>query len=215
MFQDLSSILESMALNSDDEAAAEWERKRNEERIRDKLKLTGIPKRYLDATVDDPFLVAWSGNPGLGLLLQGDIGRGKTHAACALMIKMIKDGKIGGGMFITCDGLFNGIKAEFGKREQGNLLWRACNTNLLILDDVGKERLTEWSQPILFQVINDRSNDMLPTIITTNYSGRELIRKFVVDEGDLVTAKAIISRMSEYSKARIEGPDRRLRENKL
>ena len=56
---------------------------------------------------------------------------------------------------------------------------------------------------------------MLPTIITTNYSGRELINKFVVDEKDLVTAKAIISRMSEYSKLRIEGPDRRLNENKL
>ena len=126
------------------------------------------------------------------------------------MIKMIRENKIRNGMFVTCDDLFNGIKAEFGKKEQGELLSRACNISLLILDDVGKERLTEWSQPILFQIINNRSNDLLPTIITTNYSGKELVRKFVVDENDSVTAKAIISRMSEYSKVRIEGPDRRL-----
>ena len=215
MSQDLSSILESMALDFDDEASAEWDRKENEERIREKIKLTGIPKRYLDARIDDDLLNAWNRNPGFGILLQGDIGRGKTYTACALMIKMIREGKIENGMFVTCDGLFNGIKAEFGKREQGNLLSRACNTSLLILDDVGKERLTEWSQPILFQIINDRSNNMLPTIITTNYSGKDLIRKFVVDESDLVTAKAIISRISEYSKIRIGGPDRRLHEGEL
>ena len=215
MYQDLSSILENMDLDFDDESSAEWDRKRNEEKLREKLKLTKIPKRYRNAITDNPFLIEWSKNPNTGLLLQGDIGRGKTYSACAVMIKMLRDGTAKNGMFVTCDGLFSNIKAEFGKRDQGSTLSRACNTNLLILDDVGKERLTEWSQPILFQIINERSNNMLPTIITTNYSGRELINKFVVDEKDLVTAKAIISRMSEYSKVRIEGPDRRLNENKL
>lgn len=207
---DLASILESMETTFDDEASAEYDRKKNEEELQKRLNLTGIPKRYRNATTDNQSLIEWSERPKIGLLLQGDIGRGKTHSACAIMVKMIKENKIRNGMFVTCDDLFNGIKAEFGKKEQGELLSRACNTSLLILDDVGKERLTEWSQPILFQIINNRSNDLLPTIITTNYSGKELVRKFVVDENDLVTAKAIISRMSEYSKIRIEGPDRRL-----
>lgn len=202
-----------MDLDYDDDAAAEWERKRTEEELKARIRSTGIPRRYLDASVDDLFLAAWSESPGVGLLLQGDIGRGKTYAACAIMLMMLRNGKIRNGLFVTCDGLFNGIKAEFGKKDQGSLLARACKTDLLVLDDMGKERLTEWSQPILFQVINDRSNELLPTIVTTNYSGRELIRKFVVDENDLITAKAMISRMSEYSKLRITGNDRRLNGN--
>ena len=65
--------------------------------------------------------------------------------------------------------------------------------DLLVIDDLGKERATEWSVPILYRIINDRYENMLPTIITTNYNTDSLIEKLTVS-GDRETAEAIISR---------------------
>ena len=62
-----------------------------------------------------------------------------------------------------------------------------------MIDDLGKERATEWSVPILYRIINDRYENMLPTVITTNYNTDDLIDKLNASN-DNEKAEAIISR---------------------
>ncbi len=49
---------------------------------------------------------------------------------------------------------------------------------LVIIDDVGSDGLTEWRKEIIFETIDQRYNSMLPTIITSNFSTSELTSLF-------------------------------------
>ena len=70
---------------------------------------------------------------------------------------------------------------------------------MLIVDDLGKEQCTEWSVSPLYSILNDRYEDMKPTIITTNYNAAELVRALPPKGGDGTNARAIISRLREVS----------------
>ena len=70
--------------------------------------------------------------------------------------------------------------------------------DLLTIDDLGKEQATEWSVSVLYNIINERYEAMLPTIITTNYKTSALIDRLSA-KGDKETASAIVSRFVESS----------------
>ena len=71
---------------------------------------------------------------------------------------------------------------------------------MLIIDDLGKEQCTDWSISTLYSIMNDRYENMLPTIITTNYNSEDLARALTPKGYDNYKAKAIISRLKEVSK---------------
>lgn len=66
-------------------------------------------------------------------------------------------------------------------------------------EDLGKEQCTDWSVSTLYSILNDRYEDMKPTIITTNYNADELVRALTPKGGDGTKARAIISRLREVS----------------
>lgn len=106
-----------------------------------------------------------------GLLIVGSYGTGKTHLAAAIANKLIDDGvevKFG-----TYQGLLEGVKNKFGERNN-DALTELRTVELLIMDDIGKERVTEWTRSIMFDVVNARYEAMLPTVFTTNLNTQEL-----------------------------------------
>jgi DNA replication protein DnaC len=48
---------------------------------------------------------------------------------------------------------------------------------LLVLDDLGAEKTTEWVQSVIYEIIDHRYNEYLPLIITTNLKAGELAEK--------------------------------------
>lgn len=50
--------------------------------------------------------------------------------------------------------------------------------DLVMIDDIGSTGLNEWRKEIIFDAIDDRYNSMLPTVITTNFSSREIKENF-------------------------------------
>ena len=54
------------------------------------------------------------------------------------------------------------------------IIEQAKKVELLVLDDLGAEKPSEWVVEKLFQVVNYRYNEMLPTIFTSNLSPEEL-----------------------------------------
>ena len=70
--------------------------------------------------------------------------------------------------------------------------------SLLIIDDLGKEQATEWAIAKIYAIINARYEALMPTIITTNYSEADLIKRLTPKEtGDPTTADATIDRLRE------------------
>lgn len=87
--------------------------------------------------------------------------------------------------------------------------------DLLIIDDLGKEKPSEWGLEKLFTVINSRYENNLPVIITTNYDQNSLINRLSIS-GEIKIAKSIISRLYEMCYlVKIEDRDHRIKNKKV
>lgn len=124
------------------------------------------------------------------LLFLGSVGTGKTHLAAAIANELTDRGiPVLFGTFIDH---LQKIKDEFNHTSLDTYLSRMKSIPMLVIDDLGKEKKTDWSQQTLFDVINYRYEHMLPTIITTNFDDTELMN---------YVSNATISRLNEMSTA--------------
>lgn len=101
------------------------------------------------------------------LLLFGGVGSGKTHLAAAIANTFI-DRSIP-VLFATFSSHLGEIRDEFDHTGQRKYLSMMKNTPVLVIDDLGKEKKTEWTQQILYDVVNYRYEHLLPIIITSNF----------------------------------------------
>lgn len=142
---------------------------------------------------------------GNGLLFLGACGVGKTHLAAAIANKQI--GKMP-TLFISCPEFLLEMRERIDTRKKTHhvLFDLARKVRLLILDDIGAEKSSEWVQETLFILINYRYEHMLPTIFTSNCSLKELEEK---------VGKRITSRMIEMCRCiRMNGEDWRVKVRK-
>ncbi len=106
-----------------------------------------------------------------GLLLIGTIGVGKTHLA----VGMIKELILGKGipcLFYDYRELLKEIQNSYNasvKTTELDVLRPVFETEVLVLDELGAVRPTEWVWDTVSLILNTRYNDNRTTIITTNY----------------------------------------------
>lgn len=105
-----------------------------------------------------------------GLLLYGTVGTGKSHVAACIANALIDQGyKVLMSNFAT---MVNILQSSFdGKQEYIDSLNRYA---LLIIDDLGAERKSEFMQEQVFNIIDARCRSGLPMIITSNLSMKQL-----------------------------------------
>lgn len=102
---------------------------------------------------------------GKGLLLYGNVGRGKTYAACEVANALIDKGY---SVLVTnFSRVLNKLQSTFEKQEYIDSL---NDFALLVIDDLGIERSTEYAKEQVFNVIDSRYRAGKPMIITTNLS---------------------------------------------
>jgi DNA replication protein DnaC len=106
-------------------------------------------------------------------ILVGATGTGKTHLAIAysriLMTCMFDEsGKIPTFIPITIIELLSSVL------EKTRTMDDYKKVDVLLLDDLGREKKGDWSDVKIFELINYRYLQMLPTIITTNFKSEEL-----------------------------------------
>lgn len=125
---------------------------------------------------------------GKGLLLYGSIGKGKTYAACEVANALIDKGY---PVLVTNFArLTNTIQGKFeGKQEYIDSL---NQFQLLVIDDLGAERKSEYMQEIVYNIIDSRYRAGLPFIITTNMTIEEI--KTPTDIGNARIYDRIIER---------------------
>lgn len=116
---------------------------------------------------------------GLGLLLSGPAGSGKTTLACALLSMFIEARQPWSAScrFFPVD-LIVGAHAEHSLgKGRAPLLVEAARAHLLVLDDIGAERAT-GNNPALTDLVFDRHRDGKPTIYTSGLDARDIGKKY-------------------------------------
>lgn len=105
-----------------------------------------------------------------GLLFYGPVGVGKTHLAVGMLKAVLRKTGARGYFFETPD-LLRQVRNTYNTRvdetEMG-VLQPVLDAEILVLDDLGAEKTSEWVQETLGLVINSRYNARRATIITTN-----------------------------------------------
>lgn len=187
----------------DQEIAQMLEKARRKER-ESLLASSGIPRRYHGA--EKPSL---SMPEGRGLYIWGPIGTGKTYAACAVGLREIAAGK--SVLYATMADIQAQVRSTYDGHGDGTdptLRYRRCG--LLILDDLGKESRSDWATNLLYGIVDARYRDMLPMVVTSNYSIPEMAQR-LAERTDDALAGAIASRLSEMCvSVHAGGKDRRI-----
>jgi DNA replication protein DnaC len=151
------------------------------------LNASRIPKRYEHCTLasfkyeDQPFSVRGAYRAAqrfvdeypvdkAGLLFVGNAGAGKTHLAIGIAKGLIEKGI--NCAFYDYAELLKQIQESYNPSVEATeltLLRPVFETEVLVLDDLGSVRPTEWRWDTVRLMLNSRYNNSLTTIITTNY----------------------------------------------
>ena len=134
-----------------------------------------------------------------GLLLHGSVGTGKTFASACISNYLMENGKT---VLVMNLGLYLiKLKKEWDEAES-NVLEYVNHCDLLVIDDFGVEKVTEFVLDKAFALIDTRYRAEKPLIITTNLSLKEITNKF---------GSRISDRLQEMCyPLRVEGQSKRL-----
>ena len=156
------------------------------------------------------FVRDYPGSDQAGLLFMGNSGVGKTHLAIAAMKQAIKTTGVRAKYYDT-RGLLTQIRSTYNsltKTAEMDIIRPVMEADLLILDDLGAERLTDWVEETMNVIVNSRYNAKLPTIFTSNYEDvpdREEMNSLLVRVGFRLHSR--LREMCEFLE--YDGPDYR------
>ncbi len=128
----------------------------------------------------------------------GTAGQLKTRSAFEILKRFHFAGKWVEAISATrfakvCVDQFDDDKAEKAKAKETLREIHACH--LLLLDDLGKQKMSERAEIELYDLLEDRTSNLRPTIWTANSAGADLLAMFSKDRGE-----PIIRRLAEFSK---------------
>jgi DNA replication protein DnaC len=106
-----------------------------------------------------------------GLCLIGPPGIGKTHIAAAVLRRAILKTQAR-GLFYDVRDLLRVIRSTYNpvvRTAEMDILRPVMDADLLVLDDLGAEKPSEWVEETMNLIVNTRYNERRPTIFTTNY----------------------------------------------
>lgn len=209
-----------------EEIQAEWQKRQEEQREREEREKKEQTEKRRDRAFSDVRLKQWTFESddnanahissvarkyvenyytmeqrGKGLLLYGGVGTGKTYIAACIINALVEQG-------ITCKLTnFSRLANEWMAREfneKQNFVDGLNTYDLLVIDDLGSERSSEFMNELVYSVIDTRHKSGKPMIVTTNLSGDDL--KHPKD----VTAERVYSRLFEMCiPIEVKGADRR------
>ena len=135
-----------------------------------------------------------AGKKSNSLFITGNIGTGKTHLAASIANKLIENDKI--VLMGRLTTLLDMIKETFkdNTKSENELIELYSNVDMIIIDDLGTERISSWALEKLYTIIENRNENRLPIIITTRFNKQGLIERFSQSQDEQLV-DAIISKL--------------------
>lgn len=176
--------------------------------------LTRVPAHYRDAVIDHPEVQRWVGRviheaarrqvpnvlTGPSLLLLGAVGTGKTYQGFAAIRALAVSGAYSRWSAVTCADLYGRLRPRQGVDSERE--FRAvADARVLLLDDLGAAKSSEWTEEVIYRLVNHRYQHRLPTLITSNLNKRDLAQAL---------GERVASRLAEMTTSvTLTGTDRR------
>lgn len=149
------------------------------------------------------------------LFLLGTPGTGKTHLACAAAESLVDIGY--GAAFHVAPELMNDLRAAIGKDQQSrrkgeweleglamdNLRSRLMDTPVLVLDELGPGRRTEFAQEQLYEIVGHRYQKRMRFIVTTNVDPASLDERIVSRLSDRRICRQIVMEWEDFRKTAV------------
>jgi DNA replication protein DnaC len=119
----------------------------------------------------------WVKNASNFLVFVGNPGVGKTYFCACLVKEILERKKI--PYYFTERALQQKMRDSISKGwDYEETLKRICETEYVLLDDIGSSQLTDFQKEVLFNFVDYRSSSGLPTVITSNVWMSEMKDKF-------------------------------------
>jgi DNA replication protein DnaC len=171
---------------AEDEAREAAQRERARRELEDKIEQAAIPARFIGKSLDN-FHADTEGKRyaltaardyienfaqrrkrGEGLILSGMPGTGKSHIAAAILQGILPAHV---GLYMTCMGAIRAVRETWRKeseRSEREVLHILGTVPLLVLDEIGVQYGTDGEQTIIFDILDRRYREMMPSILLTN-----------------------------------------------
>lgn len=195
---------------------AEREESLRRERVQTQIRKSLLPQKFLTRTWDgfqvtdanrQAFIRAkqyadtFDRRAGKGLVFIGTVGTGKTHLCAAIALQLLEGEH--SVMFGTVATLLGQIRSTYDSQQSEREVFnRMTKCDLLIIDDMGKERVTEWGDTMLYELVNTRYENNKAILFTTNNTLSDIRTKYPN------SGEAIVSRVLEMCEGiKMTGPD--------
>lgn len=146
-----------------------------------------------------------------GLYIHGTVGSGKTHLMYAIG-KFAEDKQIVSPIWVfNSTDLLRQLREDFNssdKYENKHLFQKLLEfRGLLMIDDIGAEKLSDWVLETFYLIINKRYEEVFPTIFTSNYPLEDLAEKVgdrtvsrIIESCDVLPLSGKDKRIEKYKK---------------
>ncbi|MFJ7891320.1 AFG1/ZapE family ATPase [Lysinibacillus xylanilyticus] len=165
-------------------------RAKEENEVRALFSISNLGEKYLNASFDNFLMRQGSENAfkvakhyaehfnefGFeSIMLWGDVGNGKTHLAAAVHNYLTAQGKV--IVFVSMPELLSKIKATFNRNNnesEQQIMKALVICDLLIIDDLGAEKTSDWVQETVFEIFDARCRRERPILATSNLNPKQL-----------------------------------------
>ncbi len=129
-----------------------------------------------------------------GLIITGNSGAGKTHLVASISNELIEKDKL--VVMGRLTSLLDMIKETFrdNSKSENELIELFSNVDMVVIDDLGIEKISQWALDKLYTIIENRNENKLPIIITTKFDKEDLLHRFK-QSNDKELSDAIIQKL--------------------